>query len=50
MLVGTAGIKALEVHREGREHGQGRHQEPGEEMVGHLPGRVSGLGQDHPRQ
>lgn len=38
-----AGIKAVEVHRERREHGKGRYKITGEEMVGHLQRRVSGL-------
>lgn len=31
-----SGIKTLEVHWKGREHGQGRYQNAGEEMAGHI--------------
>ena len=33
----------MEVHWQGREHGKRRHQDVGQEMVGHLQRRVVGL-------
>lgn len=36
LTVGIAGVETVEVHWERRQHGQGRHQDAGEKMVGHL--------------
>lgn len=31
-----SGFEAMEIHREGTEHGEGRHKNVSEELVGHL--------------
>lgn len=33
-----AGVEAMEVHREGGKHGEGRHKDAGEEVVGDIRG------------